>query len=607
MAPEHLSFPTFQKRFRQVLRLVAGIGVLALCQATPAMATTCANAIVINPASLPITNQALVCGTQDNLNDVTVPGLLCGGGSPLYKNGKEALYKFTPTISGSYELSFMGQGWSAAMVYIGCPTLNNCLDGFGDYTDSGSFSVYLNAGTTYYIWFDAWPDSQIHGPCPGTFSFGPPSPSITNDEPCVATVLTVNPNMICTTETPGTLAGATQTFGVATSPCAGNPNDDVWFKFTATGPRHYIFLNNVAGNTTDLVLGIYSGPCSSLANIRCIHALNCSVTDLTPGATYWVRVFSFSYNSGANTTFNVCVTTPPPPPDCGEMFYDDGGPGGNYVDNTDVTTTICPSTPGGMVSLVFTSFDLDFSDEFAVFDGNSTAAPFMDAFYGNILPPNLTATNPTGCLTVAFYSDHDENYTGWAAQVNCTNTTLPVEFISLEATTRKPVIEITWATASEQNSSHYLVERSADNETFTRIGTVQAAGNSQYRLDYLFVDGAPYKGVNYYRLQQVDLDGNSEQTQTVTATLYAVGGKPTLYPNPATDLLNVAFNSPEEGWATLLVEDAVGRTTEQSTTTILRGEQKVEVPLTGLATGWYNLRIELPDGSMLQGGVFLKQ
>ena len=606
MAHNYPVLPSTQKLLRQALNLVAGLGFLAWCQATPALATTCANAIVINPASLPITNQALVCGTQDNLNDQTVTGVICGeGGSPTFKNGKEALYKFTPTTSGSYQLSYAGQAWSAAMVYVGCPTLNNCLNGFGDYTTTVSLEVWLNAGTTYYIWFDAWPDSEIHGPCPGTFSFGPLSPA--NDDPCGATQLTVNPNMICTTQTPGTLANATQTYGVTTSPCAGNPNDDVWFKFTATGPTHYVFLHNVAGNTTDLVLGVYSGTCGSLTNIRCIHALNCSVTGLIPGNTYWVRVFSFSYNPGANTTFKVCVTTPAPPPVCGEMFYDDGGSSGNYVDNTNVTTTICPSTPGGMVSLVFSSFDLDFSDEFAVFDGNSTAAPFMDAYYGDEIPPTLTATNPTGCLTVAFYSDGDENYTGWAAQVTCSTTTLPVELIALEATPYGPVIDVTWATATEQNSHHFTVERSTDNDVFTPIGSVAAAGNAQFRNDYHLVDENPFRGVNYYRLEQVDIDGTAIRSYTVVATLPDGNDRPSIYPNPASDVLNVAFTRSVDKPVELVILDALGRTVAAVRMDVMADQRTIQLPIARLARGWYNLRIELADGSVLQGGGFLKK
>lgn len=186
-------------------------------------------------------------------------------------------------------------------------------------------------------------------------------------------------------------------------------------------------------------------------------------------------------------------------------------------------------------------------------------------------------------------------------------TTLPVELISLEASPNDPVIDVTWATATEHNSQHFNVERSPDNETFTPIGTVTAAGNAQFRNDYLFVDQNPYRGANYYRLEQVDIDGNTMRTHTVVATLSNGNGRPVIYPNPAMDLLRVAFNSPMDGPAVLFVEDALGRAIVRISTVLLHGDQQAEVPLDRLATGWYNLRIALPDGSLMQGGGFLKK
>ncbi|MGV9012458.1 MAG: T9SS type A sorting domain-containing protein [Flavobacteriales bacterium] len=451
---------------------------------------------------------------------------------------------------------------------------------------------------------EAWSVSPIQDVCPAPSSFGPPPLPPSNDDPCGATALTVAPHMACTAETQGTLANATQS-AVPSSPCAGNPNDDVWFQFTATGPTHYVFINNVVGNVTDLVLGVYSGSCGSLTNIRCIHALNFSVTDLIPGDPYWVRVFSYPYYAGANTTFDVCVTTPPPPPLCGGMYYDDGGPSGQYFDNTEVATTICPSTPGGIVSLVFSSFQLDFSDEFAVFDGSSTAAPFMNAYYGNGSPGTLTATNPTGCLTVAFYSDGDENYAGWAAQVTCSEP-LPVELIALEATPDHRVIDITWETATERDSHHFTVERSPDNVTFTPIGTVAAAGNTQFPKNYVFVDEVPIWGVNYYRLEQVDINGSTTRTRTVVAVLSSLDDQPSIYPNPASDVLNVAFPKPLEMPVKLVVLDALGRNVAATTTDALPGQRTAQVPVEQLAPGWYTLRIERTDGGFLKSAGFLK-
>ena len=62
-------------------------------------------------------------------------------------------------------------------------------------------------------------------------------------------------------------------------------------------------------------------------------------------------------------------------------------------------------------------------------------------------------------------------------------------------------MDLTWATASEKNSSHFIGERSSDNLDFVSIGRVAAANNSQYRIDYAFTDPQPMGGVNYYRLK----------------------------------------------------------------------------------------------------------
>ncbi len=57
----------------------------------------------------------------------------------------------------------------------------------------------------------------------------------------------------------------------------------------------------------------------------------------------------------------------------------------------------------------------------------------------------------------------------------------------------------------------------------------------------------------------------------------------------------------------LFVQDALGRTVNQSTVVVLRGERTAVIPTTGLARGWYNLRIAMPDGTVQQGGGFLKK
>src|SRR5690606_7009105 len=129
------------------------------------------------------------------------------------------------------------------------------------------------------------------------------------------------------------------------------------------------------------------------------------------------------------------------------------------------------------------------------------------------------------------------------ASLDC--VTLPVELISLEATARTSVIDVTWATATERNADYFEVQRSPDNTDFSTIGIVPAAGDAQSRTDYLPTDPQPFHGAHYYRLNQVDRDGTAELTHTVVAFMgRGEQGRPVLFPNPVTDELNVAFQAP---------------------------------------------------------------
>lgn len=66
-----------------------------------------------------------------------------------------------------------------------------------------------------------------------------------------------------------------------------------------------------------------------------------------------------------------------------------------------------------------------------------------------------------------------------------------------------------WQTAQEQNTRDFTVERSSDGQSYTPIGTVDAAGNSTSVRSYSFIDRTPQPNANYYRLKESDLDGRS--------------------------------------------------------------------------------------------------
>ena len=110
-----------------------------------------------------------------------------------------------------------------------------------------------------------------------------------------------------------------------------------------------------------------------------------------------------------NTTFNTC----------NGFLIDSGGQGGTgYGNDENITITICPDTPGDVISVSFTIFNLDGTntgtpqnpnlDNMSVFDGTSTAANSLGVYTTNQLQNvtvEATALNPTGCITLQFYSN----------------------------------------------------------------------------------------------------------------------------------------------------------------------------------------------------------
>jgi hypothetical protein len=98
---------------------------------------------------------------------------------------------------------------------------------------------------------------------------------------------------------------------------------------------------------------------------------------------------------------------------------------------------------------------------------------------------------------------------------------LPVTYAGFTATKNGSNALLQWQTQQEQNSLSFIIERSSDGKEFTGIGQVAAAGNSSLVQSYSFTDETPRKGKNYYRLNQVDLDGRSNYSSIRTVDFSA--------------------------------------------------------------------------------------
>ncbi|MBO6943943.1 MAG: gliding motility-associated C-terminal domain-containing protein, partial [Psychroserpens sp.] len=130
-----------------------------------------------------------------------------------------------------------------------------------------------------------------------------------NDNPCNATVAVVNDDDSCDLTTPGTLVEATPS-GVPDGSCAGNPDDDVWFEFTALAEVQLISLINISGGGFNTDHALYEGTCDGLIELECTDGTASVTPQLTIGNTYYIRVFSGG-NDSETTTFDLCIKEAP--------------------------------------------------------------------------------------------------------------------------------------------------------------------------------------------------------------------------------------------------------------------------------------------------------
>jgi hypothetical protein len=133
------------------------------------------------------------------------------------------------------------------------------------------------------------------------------------------------------------------------------------------------------------------------------------------------------------------------------------------------------------------------------------------------------------------------------------------------------------------NNKYFDIERSADGNSFAKIGTVDARPGTT--STYTFNDHNPtLQGINYYRIKQVDKDGTFSYS-VVRSVSFGSTGKNLVSPNPARDFINAFSN---EDNTKVYLYDASGK--RMSVNTITKGS--VRIDMSKLPNGMYNVVFE---------------
>jgi len=142
----------------------------------------------------------------------------------------------------------------------------------------------------------------------------------------------------------------------------------------------------------------------------------------------------------------------------------------------------------------------------------------------------------------------------------CTTTPVPVTWLSFEGAITDHGVLLTWSTASELNNDHYIIQRSSNGQEFDQFGITPGVGTSQQINTYSYLDAELKSEAMYYRLKQVDFDGNYSYSKIIHLISNTSVVEFTATPNPVDSKLTVELNeSAGSGTYLLKLTDMSGK------------------------------------------------
>jgi hypothetical protein len=147
---------------------------------------------------------------------------------------------------------------------------------------------------------------------------------------------------------------------------------------------------------------------------------------------------------------------------------------------------------------------------------NRGNAIFEDASNRMILPSvtGIVSTRVAdydndGNAEIAFLCANNKIIIAKKIQNYVLNSPLPVKLLSFNAVAMQKSVMLFWATASEKDNALFKVQQSTNGLNFKTIGEIAGALTKETISNYTFEDRNPSSGTSYYRLKQVDINGNA--------------------------------------------------------------------------------------------------
>ncbi len=220
----------------------------------------------------------------------------------------------------------------------------------------------------------------------------------------------------------GSVTDATPDNGFAPGSCdaySGTPlGAGVFYKFVATHTEHTITVSPLGD--LDAVVVLYQGnDCSNLTEVQCEDTPGgpgvttiLDANGLTPGETYWVRIYDYGSQNASNGDFNICVTNPDDNSSDDIYISNAAITSGQNVDPGDnITVDVTENYSGNSTSLppvtlkyylsedcILDANDVLLGEETTTLDANNNQVSFIDTL-------TIPASTPSGTYSILVIAD----------------------------------------------------------------------------------------------------------------------------------------------------------------------------------------------------------
>jgi hypothetical protein len=210
----------------------------------------------------------------------------------------------------------------------------------------------------------------------------------------------------------------------------------------------------------------------------------------------------------------------------------------------------------------------------------------------------------TGSLNFTIGETAVESYTtaagsltqGFQPSLGASNP-LPLDFLSFTARLVNNFTRLEWVTTHEIDTDHFEVQRSADGTSFTPVANVPAVNpaNPGETNSYQATDSLPLPGTDYYRIKEVDHNGQATYSPIVFVKISA-GLSCMVYPNPAVDQLHILITCGNAARATIVIFDLRGQLITSQPIQLTPGPNQFDLNLGDKVKGMYIVKILGVDG-----------